>query len=68
MEKKRIQYWDLAELIDDYIDQVGITKVCSDVLTLLAHRLNDKLRVIGPALKKDDESHLSQTPSDGHSR
>ena len=55
---KRIMYFDLVELIEQYIDQVGITKTCSDILTVLANRLNDKLRVIGPALKEENESHV----------
>ena len=57
--EKRIMYFDLIEMIEQYIDQVGITKTCSDILTLLTNRLNDKLRVIGP-LKEENESHLPE--------
>jgi len=62
---KRIMYFDLVELIEQYIDQVGITKACADIMTVLTNRLYDKLKVIGP-LKEENESHLPQTPQDGH--
>ena len=51
--EKRIMYFDLVEMIEGYIDQVGITKATADILTVLSNRLNDKLRIIGPALKED---------------
>ena len=54
MEKKRILYFDLSEQIDQYIDQVGITKVCADLLCILSNRLYDKVNVIGPMLEKEE--------------
>jgi UDP-N-acetylglucosamine transferase subunit ALG13 len=57
MATKRILYFDLVEQIDQYIQEVGITKASADILTVLANRLNDKLRIIGP-LKDENESHV----------
>ena len=57
MEKEHIYYFDVVDRIEKYIEQVGITKACADIMTVLINRLYDKLRVIGP-LKEKDESHL----------
>jgi len=52
--EKRIMHFDLVEMIEGYIDQVGITKATSDILTVLSNRLNDKfIKILGPALKED---------------
>ena len=49
--EKRIMHFDLVEMIEGYIDQVGITKATSDILTVLSNRLNDKfIKILGPAI------------------
>lgn len=56
MENKRILYDDLIDMIAQYIDQVGLTKASADILKMLSNRLYDKLKIIGPALKEQNES------------
>lgn len=57
MEKKRILYDDLIDMIAQYIDQVGITKASADILKMLSNRLYHKFKIIEPALK-ENESHV----------
>lgn len=63
--EKRIMYFDLVELLEKYIDQVGITKATADIMTVLTNRLYDKLRVIGPALSLDDKEEDIYTEKNG---
>ncbi len=51
MEKDCVRYGDLVSLIEQYLDQEGITKTCAQILTILANRLSDKLKIIEPTLK-----------------
>lgn len=55
MENQRVYYFEFVDLIERYIDQVGIIKATADILTVLSNRLYDKLRVIGPALEKEEK-------------
>ncbi len=54
MENK-LDFCTFADLIDQYIDKVGITKCCGDILTILGNRLTDKARLIERVMK-DSES------------
>ena len=62
ISSNRILYDDLINMIDGYIDGVGLTKATADILTMLCNRLYDKLRIIGPMLEKEEkeenESHV----------
>ena len=59
MKKERIYYFDVIDLIERYIDQVGITKACADIMIVLSNRLYDKLKIIGPALEKENNEPIS---------
>jgi hypothetical protein len=67
MSNERVYYFDLIEIIERYIDQVGITKASADILTMLSNRLYRKLDVIGPALSSflDDQEEDIYTKKDG---
>ena len=67
MEKDRILYHNLTDMIDQYIDQVGITKASADILRMLSIRLYDKLRIIGPALEKEENESITPEPVGYHS-
>ena len=59
MEKKLITYFDLINLIDQYIDQEGITKTCAHILTILGNRLSDKVKIMGPLIKEENDEPIS---------
>ncbi len=63
MENK-LGFCTFADLIDEYIDKVGITKCCGDILMLLANRLNDKARLIERVMK-DNESDSIPSGANG---
>ena len=48
-----ITYGFLNDVIDDYFEKEGITKGSAVVLTILACKLNAKLKIIEPQLKAD---------------
>ena len=68
LEDNPMEKRDLDELIDQYIDQEGITKTCAHIMTILVNRLDDKLKIIEPVLSfLDDKEEDIYTEKDGRS-
>ncbi len=62
MENK-LDFCTFADLIDEYIDKVGITKCCGDILTILGNRLTDKARLIERVMKDSESDSIPQDAS-----
>lgn len=57
----------LADLIDQYIDQIGITKACADILNILGSRLYTKSRMI-EHMMVDRDSESDSIPSGSYGK
>ena len=51
---KKIWYFELSDLIDQYIEQEGITTAAGQIITIIGNRLSTKALLIKPQLKAGD--------------
>ena len=49
----RVGYSFLSDVIESYIEEMGITKATADLLTIITIRLNDKIKLMQDTLKED---------------
>ena len=49
----KVGYGFLNDVLDSYVEEEGVTKASATILTILACKLNAKLKIIEPQLKAD---------------